>query len=82
MSLGCTTRALPNHFLTITCVPSDCSGAGVVTTRRLAEQVRWHRSLEEVPVDAPAIVLAHEFFDALPVHHFQVAMPCPCLCTA
>ena len=40
--------------------------------RRAPEQVRWHRSLEEVPVDAPAIVLAHEFFDALPVHQFQV----------
>ena len=34
-------------------------------------QVRWYRSLEEVPVDAPAIILAHEFFDALPVHQFQ-----------
>jgi hypothetical protein len=34
-------------------------------------QVRWHRSLEEVPRDAPAIFIAHEFFDALPVHQFQ-----------
>ena len=34
-------------------------------------QVRWHRSLEEVPKDAPAIFIAHEFFDALPVHQFQ-----------
>lgn len=34
-------------------------------------QVRWHRSLEEVPSDVPVIVIAHEFFDALPVHQFQ-----------
>ncbi|KAK9807683.1 hypothetical protein WJX72_005978 [[Myrmecia] bisecta] len=34
-------------------------------------QVRWHHSLDEVPSDAPAIYLAHEFFDALPVHQFQ-----------
>ncbi len=27
----------------------------------------WHKTLEEVP-DGPAIVLANEFFDALPVH--------------
>nr|WP_284701471.1 SAM-dependent methyltransferase [Rhodoplanes tepidamans] len=29
--------------------------------------VAWHRDLSEVP-DGPAIVLANEFFDALPVH--------------
>ena len=34
-------------------------------------QVTWHRSLEEVPPDVPTIVIAHEFFDALPVHQFQ-----------
>ena len=34
-------------------------------------QVEWHRSHEEIPQDCPAIVVANEFFDALPVHHFQ-----------
>ena len=29
--------------------------------------VSWHRTLEEVP-DGPTIILANEFFDALPVH--------------
>ena len=29
--------------------------------------VSWHRALEEVP-DGPTIILANEFFDALPVH--------------
>ena len=37
----------------------------------LHQQVRWHRSLDEVPNDAPAIFILHEFFDALPVHQFQ-----------
>jgi SAM-dependent MidA family methyltransferase len=32
-----------------------------------AAEASWHRSLEEVP-GGPAIVLANEFFDALPVH--------------
>jgi len=31
--------------------------------------VQWHRALEEVP-DGPAIVIANEFIDALPVHQF------------
>lgn len=34
-------------------------------------QVRWHRSLDEVGADCPTLYIAHEFFDALPVHQFQ-----------
>jgi SAM-dependent MidA family methyltransferase len=30
--------------------------------------VTWHRDLRAIP-DGPAIVLANEFFDALPIHH-------------
>jgi NADH dehydrogenase [ubiquinone] 1 alpha subcomplex assembly factor 7 len=30
--------------------------------------VTWHRDLREIP-EGPAIVLANEFFDALPIHH-------------
>ena len=35
--------------------------------RRCAMPVHWHRALDEVP-EGPAIVIANEFFDALPVH--------------
>lgn len=34
------------------------------------QRVMWHNGLESVP-DGPAIVIAHEFFDALPVHQFN-----------
>jgi NADH dehydrogenase [ubiquinone] 1 alpha subcomplex assembly factor 7 len=34
---------------------------------RYGVSVLWHKALEEVPED-PAIILANEFFDALPVH--------------
>lgn len=37
-------------------------------------QVRWHRSLDTVAGDnSPALYLAHEFFDALPVHQVNSA---------
>ncbi|CAN0857646.1 Protein arginine methyltransferase NDUFAF7 homolog, mitochondrial [Linum grandiflorum] len=33
--------------------------------------VTWYSSLEQVPSGSPTIILAHEFYDALPVHQFQ-----------
>ncbi|CAF2007571.1 hypothetical protein HID58_076895 [Brassica napus] len=33
--------------------------------------VHWHATLEEVPSGVPTIIIAHEFYDALPVHQFQ-----------
>ena len=39
--------------------------------RTLAEHgVNWHGSLEEVP-DGPVILIANEFFDALPIRQFE-----------
>ncbi|XP_004505701.1 uncharacterized protein [Cicer arietinum] len=35
--------------------------------------VSWHATLEEVSSGSPTIIIAHEFFDALPVHQFQKA---------
>ncbi|XP_027354834.1 protein arginine methyltransferase NDUFAF7 homolog, mitochondrial isoform X3 [Abrus precatorius] len=35
--------------------------------------VSWHATLEQVPLGLPTIIIAHEFFDALPVHQFQKA---------
>ncbi|KAJ6814703.1 protein arginine methyltransferase NDUFAF7, mitochondrial [Iris pallida] len=35
--------------------------------------IHWHSTLEEVPLGSPTIIIAHEFFDALPVHQFQKA---------
>ncbi|KAJ8750185.1 hypothetical protein K2173_014100 [Erythroxylum novogranatense] len=35
--------------------------------------VSWHATLEQVPSGVPTIIIAHEFYDALPVHQFQWA---------
>ncbi|XP_050271469.1 uncharacterized protein LOC126715082 isoform X1 [Quercus robur] len=35
--------------------------------------VTWHAALEQVPSGLPTIIIAHEFYDALPVHQFQKA---------
>ncbi|KAB1227822.1 NADH dehydrogenase [ubiquinone] complex I, assembly factor 7 [Morella rubra] len=36
--------------------------------------VTWHAALEQVPSGVPTILIAHEFFDALPVHQFQLSI--------
>ncbi|KAL3677532.1 hypothetical protein R1sor_027480 [Riccia sorocarpa] len=33
--------------------------------------VQWYMDLSEVPRGVPSIIIAHEFYDALPVHQFQ-----------
>ncbi|KAJ4749811.1 hypothetical protein LUZ62_084216 [Rhynchospora pubera] len=33
--------------------------------------VAWHASLDQVPSGSPMIIIAHEFFDALPIYQFQ-----------
>ncbi|CAN7060081.1 unnamed protein product [Brassica oleracea var. botrytis] len=42
--------------------------------------VHWHATLEEAPSGGmhvlPTIIIAHEFYDALPVHQFQVCVIC------
>lgn len=35
--------------------------------------VSWHAALEQVPSGLPTIIIAHEFYDALPIHQFQRA---------
>ncbi|XP_065880065.1 uncharacterized protein [Euphorbia lathyris] len=35
--------------------------------------ISWYTSLEQVPSGLPTIIIAHEFYDALPVHQFQRA---------
>lgn len=35
--------------------------------------VSWHATMEQVPVGLPTIIIAHEFYDALPIHQFQKA---------
>jgi hypothetical protein len=43
-------------------------------------RVHWHRGLDAVPQDdgVPALYIAQEFFDALPVHQFQRTGGCLC----
>ncbi|XP_073309448.1 uncharacterized protein [Primulina huaijiensis] len=38
-----------------------------------ATPVSWHAMFEQVPTGLPTIIIAHEFYDALPVHQFQKA---------
>ena len=40
---------------------------------RLADppmQIEWHDTLEQIPNDAPTLVIGHELLDALPIHQF------------
>ncbi|CAH9091962.1 unnamed protein product [Cuscuta epithymum] len=44
-----------------------------ITSSFTGAQVSWHATIEQVPTGSPTIIIAHEFYDALPVHQFQRA---------
>ncbi|KAM3363878.1 protein arginine methyltransferase NDUFAF7, mitochondrial [Capsicum galapagoense] len=44
-----------------------------IISRLTGTSVSWHATLEQVPAGTPTIIIAHEFYDALPVHQFQRA---------
>jgi len=39
--------------------------------REAAPHASWHADMESLPADRPLIVIANEFFDALPIHQYE-----------
>ncbi|XP_050217997.1 uncharacterized protein LOC126668835 [Mercurialis annua] len=62
------------QFQNLKCVDGQ-NADGSVENRTISTlagtPISWHPSLEQVPTGAPTIIIAHEFYDALPVHQFQ-----------
>jgi NADH dehydrogenase [ubiquinone] 1 alpha subcomplex assembly factor 7 len=68
-------KALPGFTA---CVDVHLVEMSPVLQRAQAETLRdsgrsptWHASIETLPTDRPLIVLANEFFDAIPIRQFQ-----------
>ncbi|KAL8251278.1 hypothetical protein R6Q59_034971 [Mikania micrantha] len=57
---------------TLKCNHEDGADENTATTFT-GTPISWYSTLEEVPIGVPAIIIAHEFFDALPVYQFQKA---------
>ncbi|XP_021865037.1 uncharacterized protein [Spinacia oleracea] len=49
------------------------SGEKKTISQLAGTPVSWHAAFEQVPSGVPTIIIAHEFYDALPVHQFQRA---------
>ncbi|KAL7094766.1 hypothetical protein ACP275_11G124900 [Erythranthe tilingii] len=64
------------QYQNLKCVTED-GGDGNAEKRCISTlagtPVSWHATLEQVPTGLPTIIIAHEFYDALPVHQFQKA---------
>jgi Putative S-adenosyl-L-methionine-dependent methyltransferase len=70
----CNCMTPDDSLTTVTSMQGACASASIISCEHspLPRQVRWHRSLEEVPAEGPPTVyIANEFFDALPVHQLQ-----------
>ncbi|KAJ9135191.1 hypothetical protein P3X46_032400 [Hevea brasiliensis] len=64
------------QYCNLKCVDEHTAGEGV-EKRNISTlagvPISWHASLEQVPSGLPVIIIAHEFYDALPIHQFQRA---------
>lgn len=52
----------------------------VLSCAALCSQVTWHAVADSVPRTMPVLFIAHEFFDALPVHQFVKDPRCAAAC--
>ncbi|XP_002517464.2 protein arginine methyltransferase NDUFAF7, mitochondrial isoform X1 [Ricinus communis] len=67
-------QKLQHHNLKCVDDNNSCGSGEERTISTLAgTPISWHTSLEQVPTGSPTIIIAHEFYDALPVHQFQRA---------
>ncbi|KAL0917922.1 hypothetical protein M5K25_013031 [Dendrobium thyrsiflorum] len=62
------------QYNTLKCIDeaiSEDNTATRTTTTLNGASVLWHADPEGVPSGLPTIIIAHEFYDALPIHQFQ-----------
>jgi len=67
-------RTLSNIVLKSSLLAGDSEKKSIFTSKATevpTVHCSWHFHMEDVPLDLPCIVVAHEFFDALPVYQFQ-----------
>ncbi|XP_037413082.1 protein arginine methyltransferase NDUFAF7, mitochondrial-like [Triticum dicoccoides] len=59
------------QYNTLKCEDESVGDEKRTVSKLCGAPVYWHASLEQVPSGFPTIIVAHEFFDALPIHQFQ-----------
>jgi len=45
---------------------------GILSEKYGSKKVFWYRSIDDVPRNTFSLIVAQEFFDALPIHKFRV----------
>ncbi|GFP90353.1 NADH dehydrogenase [ubiquinone] complex i assembly factor 7 [Phtheirospermum japonicum] len=61
------------QYQNLKCTTEDGTAEKRCFSTLAGTHISWHATLEQVPTGLPTIIIAHEFYDALPVHQFQKA---------
>ncbi|TQD86918.1 hypothetical protein C1H46_027535 [Malus baccata] len=61
------------QYQKLECADEEVSDGKRTISALAKTPVSWHATLEDVPTGLPSTIIAHEFYDALPVHQFQKA---------
>ncbi|KAB2613929.1 NADH dehydrogenase complex I assembly factor 7-like [Pyrus ussuriensis x Pyrus communis] len=71
--LQCSPALQKLQYQKLECANKEVSDGKRTVSALAKTPVSWHATLEDVPTGLPSIIIAHEFYDALPVHQFQKA---------
>lgn len=58
----------------LTDLPKNYYQHGITSAKYGGKKVFWYRSIDDVPRNTFSLIVAQEFFDALPIHKFRVSI--------
>lgn len=53
---------------------NNCYRSGKTSEKYGSKEIFWYKSLDDVPRSTFSLIVAQEFFDALPIHKFRVCI--------
>jgi len=58
----------------LTDIPKNCYQYGITSKQYGMKKIFWYKSIDDIPKNTFSLIVAQEFFDALPIHKFRASI--------